>query len=136
MTGLLTRTKTSKAASTWRTILVRGGRTSRLRSSQLWLRHLCIRQQLVTGAQDDLQDDCRTTTTQTLLLKTMATTTRMSITLDIRSILTSKPSSPESKSLLKMIFSRSLKQKSAAAGKFQNVNLAPNVLLPTESTSC
>jgi len=59
----------------------------------------------------------------------------MSITLDIPSILISRPSSPESKSLLKMTFSKSLKQKSVGAGKFQNADLAPNALLPTESTS-
>lgn len=128
--------RTSKAASTWKTILAHGGRISRLRSSQPWLQHLFIRQRLVNEAQGDLQDDCRITITQTLRLKTMAITTRTSTMLDIHSILTSRLSNRESKSLLKTTFSRSSKQKFVAAGKFQNANLAPNALLPTASTSC
>jgi len=131
-----TRTKMSKAAFTWRTILVLEERTSRRRSSQPWLRLLYIRQQLVTAAQDDLQEDCLITIIPTLLLKTMATTTKTNTTLDIHSILILKPSNPESKWLLKTTFSKSLKQKSAVAGKFQNANLAPNALLLTENTNC
>jgi len=128
--------KMNRVAFTWRTISVLADRTSKLRSLQPWLQLPCVRQQLVTEAHDDLHGDCPITITQILLSKTMATTTRMSITLDIPSTRTSKPSSPESKSLLKTTFSRSSKQRSAVAGKFQNANLAPNALLPTVNTSC
>jgi hypothetical protein len=131
----LTQMKMSRAAFTWRTNLVHKDKTSRPHSLQPWLQLHCILQQLVTVAQEDLRDDCPITITLTLLLKTMVTTTKTSTMLDIHSILTSKQSSPESKSPLKTIFSKSLKQKSVEVGKFQNVNLAPNALLPTVSTN-
>lgn len=128
--------KMSKVAFIWSMMSVLVEIFSRLRSLLPLLRLLCIHQRLVTEAHGDPPGDCRITTTLTLALKTTATVTETITMPDIPSTLILKPSSRENKWPLKMTFSRSLKQKSAEAGKFQNANLAPNALLRTASTSC
>ena len=109
----------------------------RCRSLQRWHRQRCVhRLRLVrTETRKEVHVDGVMVIMLTMPTRTMAISTKMNTTKDIRSIRTSRLSSLESRSLHKTTFSKSSKLKFVEVGKFQNADLAQNVRLPTVITN-
>ena len=109
----------------------------RCRSLQHWHQRRIFHQRrlVMIKTQKEARDDGAMAIILTLPTRIMATFTKMNTIKEILSILISKPSSQESKLLLKTTFNKSSKQKFVEVGKFQNADLAQNVLLLTVITS-